>query len=323
MGGIKCITPSRSLHLADSIKRLTSAPTGEEVGKLSVVELLTSENVKTSDLQQIFIQDLNMVNPIPSKIFVLCLPGILTNPCVPNPCQNDGTCSVIDGRFMCFCSELFSGEFCETGPCQDFPCLNGGVCKVENRYPYCECKGPFIGYHCEINPCIEHHCDNGGSCVLKDDKPHCECKGSFTGQFCDKGKVKVKVVSEGPPALMDFDECVTDLEICQFLTGAAKSIVFYQYISEAISLLVKDKKFTARPALLNNDKETREKIALLQKQEKKGKDSSHEKQASILKRFIKIENIDSREGLPTTVDSRSLTSENLKNDTMTYYSNQE
>ncbi|GBM71522.1 hypothetical protein AVEN_266887-1 [Araneus ventricosus] len=75
-----------------------------------------------------------------------------------------------------------------------------------------------------------------------------------------------RVVLEGPPALMDFDECVTDLEICQFLTGAAKSIAFYQSISEAISLLVKDKKSTARPALLNNDKEAREKIALLQKQ---------------------------------------------------------
>ncbi|GBN70186.1 hypothetical protein AVEN_172295-1 [Araneus ventricosus] len=47
------------------------------------------------------------------------------------------------------------------------------------------------------------------------------------------------------------------------------------------------------------------------------------KQEPILKKFIKIENIESREGLSTTVEGKSLTSENFENENITYCSNQE
>ncbi|GBM59975.1 hypothetical protein AVEN_245575-1 [Araneus ventricosus] len=50
-------TPSEALPPADSIKRLKSVPNAEDVGKLGVLELLTSENMKTSELQQIVAQD--------------------------------------------------------------------------------------------------------------------------------------------------------------------------------------------------------------------------------------------------------------------------
>ncbi|GBL92940.1 hypothetical protein AVEN_54592-1 [Araneus ventricosus] len=66
MGGIKCITLSGALPPANSIKRLKSVPTAEEVTKLGVLELLMSE--------KIVVQDLNMLNPIPSKIFAPYLP---------------------------------------------------------------------------------------------------------------------------------------------------------------------------------------------------------------------------------------------------------
>ncbi|GBM97851.1 hypothetical protein AVEN_148149-1 [Araneus ventricosus] len=77
MGDIKCITPSCALPPAGSIKKLKSVPTAEEAGKSGVLELLASEHVKTSALQQIVVQDLNMLNPIHSKIFVPCFPDIL------------------------------------------------------------------------------------------------------------------------------------------------------------------------------------------------------------------------------------------------------
>ncbi|GBM45684.1 hypothetical protein AVEN_237921-1 [Araneus ventricosus] len=77
MGGTKCITPSRALPPADSTKRVKSVPTDEEVGKLGVLELLISENVKMSALQQIVFQDLNVLNHIPSQIFSSCLLDIL------------------------------------------------------------------------------------------------------------------------------------------------------------------------------------------------------------------------------------------------------
>ncbi|GBM25150.1 hypothetical protein AVEN_101083-1 [Araneus ventricosus] len=68
MGGIKFIWPSRTLPPADSIKRLKSVPNAEDVGKRDILELLTSESTKTNALHQITVQDLNMLNPIPSKI---------------------------------------------------------------------------------------------------------------------------------------------------------------------------------------------------------------------------------------------------------------
>ncbi|GBM62982.1 repressor of the inhibitor of the protein kinase [Araneus ventricosus] len=51
--------------------------------------------------------------------------------------------------------------------------------------------------------------------------------------------------------------------------------------------------------------------------------AENEMQESILKKIIKIENIESREGLSTTVEGRFLTSENFKNDNITSCSNQE
>ncbi|GBM94255.1 hypothetical protein AVEN_254154-1 [Araneus ventricosus] len=46
MGGIKCIAPSCALTPADSIKRLKSVPTAEEVDKPGVLEPLAFENRK-------------------------------------------------------------------------------------------------------------------------------------------------------------------------------------------------------------------------------------------------------------------------------------
>ncbi|GBM76045.1 hypothetical protein AVEN_53916-1 [Araneus ventricosus] len=65
------------------------------------------------------------------------------------------------------------------------------------------------------------------------------------------------------------------------------------------------------------------KSGMLYKKRKARIAAENEKQASILKKFIKIENIESREGLSTTVEDRSLTSENFENDNITYCSNQE
>ncbi|GBM65928.1 hypothetical protein AVEN_212786-1 [Araneus ventricosus] len=77
MGGIKCITPSRALPPAESNKGLKSVPKTEVVGKLGILEMFSSENMKTKALQQIVVQNLNMRNPIPSQIFAPCLIDIL------------------------------------------------------------------------------------------------------------------------------------------------------------------------------------------------------------------------------------------------------
>ncbi|GBM05705.1 hypothetical protein AVEN_175551-1 [Araneus ventricosus] len=60
MGGIKCITPSSALPPSDSNKELKSVPKTEVVGKLGILEMFSSENMKTRALQQIVVQNLNM-----------------------------------------------------------------------------------------------------------------------------------------------------------------------------------------------------------------------------------------------------------------------
>ncbi|GBO12071.1 hypothetical protein AVEN_222459-1 [Araneus ventricosus] len=81
-----------------------------------------------------------------------------------------------------------------------------------------------------------------------------------------------RVAPEGSPALMDFEECVTDEELCQFLSGAAKMIAFQLKVAEAANHILEQKnpripKSEAFKAEMRNDiKEAREKIAVLQDQ---------------------------------------------------------
>ncbi|GBN77830.1 hypothetical protein AVEN_18656-1 [Araneus ventricosus] len=49
-----------------------------------------------------------------------------------------------------------------------------------------------------------------------------------------------RVVPEGPLVLMDFEQCTTDLEICQFLTGATKATDFYQRAIAELNMVAKE-----------------------------------------------------------------------------------
>ena len=77
MGGIKCITPAQALPPAENIKRLKTAPSAVEVGKLGVLVLQAFVNVDKNALKQIVVQDLNLKNPIPHDIFAPSLPDVL------------------------------------------------------------------------------------------------------------------------------------------------------------------------------------------------------------------------------------------------------
>ncbi|GBM41629.1 hypothetical protein AVEN_198381-1 [Araneus ventricosus] len=46
---------------------------------------------------------------------------------------------------------------------------------------------------------------------------------TITRLFTPGGCESARKVPEGQPILMDFEECITYLELCQFLTGAAKA----------------------------------------------------------------------------------------------------
>ena len=115
-------------------------------------------------------------------------------PCTSDLCQNGGSCDDSSGSFVCTCTQLFTGRFCETGDsrtpcniitiiniiaftllsrlsyyiyllyifidfdgCYDNPCLNGGVCIPDKLDYYCNC-----GHRCECaNVAVQPNCALG------------------------------------------------------------------------------------------------------------------------------------------------------------------
>jgi len=93
-----------------------------------------------------------------------------TNPCLPNPCQNNGLCTPSGTSYVCACLTGYTGQRCETrknllsvfeclvyviliysgDPCAQNPCLNGGQCMANNVGGFlCLCMQPYTGPRCE------------------------------------------------------------------------------------------------------------------------------------------------------------------------------
>ena len=52
--------------------------------------------------------------------------------CASNPCQHDGTCINLLGKFECNCTDEYMGTFCESFKiitCDNLPCMDGSTCK--------------------------------------------------------------------------------------------------------------------------------------------------------------------------------------------------
>ena len=88
----------------------------------------------------------------------LCPPGfsgnfceIVTNSCIPNPCENQGICTDIGGDFRCRCPAGFMDKTCSrpVNTCTSEPCLNGGTCLQHSQVSFeCLCKPAFTGPRC-------------------------------------------------------------------------------------------------------------------------------------------------------------------------------
>ncbi|XP_043273312.1 cubilin-like [Venturia canescens] len=81
-----------------------------------------------------------------------CVPGAdSTSPCANNPCVH-GTCHPNGAHYTCRCNAGFTGTLCDAAvnPCIPNPCLNDGVCKSSDSQTItCECTSTFKGPRCE------------------------------------------------------------------------------------------------------------------------------------------------------------------------------
>ena len=108
--------------------------------------------------------------PVPAPVVTT------VNPCLPNPCQNNGGCAVVQNVARCYCSAGFTGYYCQFGkfnltyilmtkfmlkiarkrtmssaPCVNVTCMNGGECYVNENGPQCTCPRPYYGKQCELS----------------------------------------------------------------------------------------------------------------------------------------------------------------------------
>ncbi|XP_041464950.1 uncharacterized protein LOC121415706 isoform X1 [Lytechinus variegatus] len=158
-----------------------------------------------------FVQDLN-------TYWTFIRSSVLTDACLPSPCQNGGTCyrSGTEG-YLCSCPAGFTGKNCtELSPCVD----KVATCGTQHKHCYvsntgngnnfvCVCLDDTFSYDapCDemttmppttaipttlpttteiVHPCYSSPCQNGGICHLNSaDDVQCFCSGGYTGTRCE------------------------------------------------------------------------------------------------------------------------------------------
>uniref|UniRef100_A0A3Q3W5E2 Uncharacterized protein n=1 Tax=Mola mola TaxID=94237 RepID=A0A3Q3W5E2_MOLML len=115
-------------------------------------------------------------------------------PCLSNPCKNDGTCSNDPVHYYrCTCPFGFKGQNCEEPihACISNPCQNGGTCHLkegEGSNFWCVCPEGFEGDECEINidDCEDNDCENNSTCVDGINNYTCMCSPEYSGELCEE-----------------------------------------------------------------------------------------------------------------------------------------
>uniref|UniRef100_A0A3B3QIX4 Slit homolog 2 (Drosophila) n=1 Tax=Paramormyrops kingsleyae TaxID=1676925 RepID=A0A3B3QIX4_9TELE len=139
--------------------------------------------------------------PVDVNILAKC------NPCLSNPCKNDGTChnDPVD-FYRCTCPYGFKGQDCDVPihACITNPCKNGGTCHLKegevNNF-WCVCADGFEGEACETNidDCEDNDCENNSTCIDGINNYTCLCVPEYTGELCEE----------------KLDFCASELNLCQ------------------------------------------------------------------------------------------------------------
>ncbi|XP_072262975.1 slit homolog 2 protein [Pyxicephalus adspersus] len=126
--------------------------------------------------------------PVDVNILAKC------NPCLSNPCKNDGTCNNDPVDFYrCTCPYGFKGQDCDVPihSCISNPCKHGGTCHLKEGDKdgyWCSCADGFEGDNCEVNidDCEDNDCENNSTCVDGINNYTCLCPPEYTGELCEE-----------------------------------------------------------------------------------------------------------------------------------------
>lgn len=105
----------------------------------------------------------------------------ITDPCLPNPCQNEGMCSVgFGGIPICLCTNYFTGRFCSIPPQSNCP---GDLCATPNLYVRRSDYGDIVS----VPNSFEGYCLGiGGYCAGESGSgpcPYCQCQSTDVYQY--------------------------------------------------------------------------------------------------------------------------------------------
>ncbi|XP_053376781.1 protein jagged-1-like [Mercenaria mercenaria] len=110
-----------------------------------------------------------------------CYPSI----CVPNPCQNAGTCAIVNNQHECTCATGYNGTYCETVTCETNPCQNAAACAIQNSQHECTCAVGYDGTYCENVTCETNPCQSAGTCAIQNNQHECTCAAGYVGTYCE------------------------------------------------------------------------------------------------------------------------------------------
>ncbi|XP_071982122.1 slit homolog 2 protein isoform X1 [Engystomops pustulosus] len=148
--------------------------------------------------------------PVDVNILAKC------NPCLSNPCKNEGTCKNDPVDFYrCTCPYGFKGQDCDIPihACISSPCKNAGTCHLkegEKDGYWCTCPDGFEGQNCEVNidDCEDNDCENNSTCVDGINNYTCLCPPEYTA-------ANLNEVEKGELCEEKLDFCSQEVNPCQ------------------------------------------------------------------------------------------------------------
>ena len=188
------ISSSRSLSLSSVPERSTvlSSTFGETSVRSARIESFARHstiNTQGRSLSTVRITSAQTASTFSGRDSLVALSSVyIKDPCLPNPCLQNGNCTrTSTGNFNCQCPLGFGGLTCNSLNCQ---CRNNGRCvrnSVSSDYR-CICKVGFTGTLCEnrTSDCRTENCSGNGVCTERLEGFVCVCNSGFYGSNCNR-----------------------------------------------------------------------------------------------------------------------------------------